>query len=119
MKPLRLLLCGAATLATASLGSGCTTNLGDFTLLASKNVDLSNFNSQVAEHSAAVSGEDKRPIFCVFGTGNPSLKEALDRAEDQGNAYGLTNARIEIYSWYIPYIYGEVGIKVSGNPLPR
>jgi hypothetical protein len=99
--------------------AGCTQRLGDFTLIASKNIDLSNFNTGAAENSEKVTGEDKKVIICVFPTGIPNLKEAVDRAEEQKDAVGLTNARIDAAGWYIPYIYGESGYTVTGNPVPR
>jgi hypothetical protein len=113
-----LLATGALGLA-AVLSSGCSQRLGDFTLLSSKNIDLSNFNTQSAENAPAVNGVDKRAIVIVFPTGVASLKDATDRAEEKGSAVGLTNARIVQYGWYIPYIYGEVGWDVTGNPIPR
>jgi len=119
MKVLRKLMGGAAALAAAAVFAGCSQNLGDFTLLATKNVDLSNFSTQVAESSQKVTGVDKSSIIVFVPTGAPNLKEATDRAEEQGNALALTNARIKMSWWYIPYIYGEFQYEVSGNPVPR
>ena len=102
------------------LAVGCTTNLGDFTLLTSKNINLADFSTSKAEESSEKAvGEDISHIICVFPIGTPSLKEALDRALESKNAYMLTNARIEASFFYIPYIYGQTRFTVKGNPVVR
>jgi hypothetical protein len=99
------------------LGSGCTTRLGDFTLLATKNIDLSNFQTQSAEQTAPVKGEDS--AIQVFGQGSrPDMKEACDRAEDAGHANVLTNAVIES-SWWDALVVESQTFTVTGNPVVK
>jgi hypothetical protein len=90
---------------------GCTTDLGDFTLLASKNVDLEHFDSQSAEKAPDVTGVDTQ--YFSFSVAN--VKDACDMAEDQGHASALTNARITEFE--IPII--ERQITVTGNPIQK
>lgn len=102
-------------------GSGCTKVLGDFTLLTSKNINLSDFSTEEAETSGEMAyGEDVTHIIIFIPTGGPpNLKEAVDRALDSKNAYMLTNARISYTGFYIPYIYGQMKYEVKGYPVIR
>jgi hypothetical protein len=99
---------------------GCQERLGNFTFLASKNLDLTNLNTEASENSPAVIGEDKKQIIIVASTGRPDLEEAADRAIEQGKSgVGLTNAVVYYDWWYIPYIVGEMKFTVKGNVVPR
>jgi hypothetical protein len=75
---------------------GCTTNLGSFTLVASKNVDLHNFTSAPGDKGASVTGHDSK-----FGT-IASIEEAVDKAVEPSGAKALTNARLSIgnFMWW-------------------
>jgi len=116
----KVLLLTAPFLLLCVFSAGCTTNLGDFTVLTSKNVNLSDFStSQAEESSEKVVGKHEVHIICFVPTGQPSLKEALDRALESKNAYMLTNARIENFFFYIPYIYGQARFTVEGRPVVR
>lgn len=98
--------------------AGCTTNLGDFTLLTSKNINLSDFSTEKAEKTTEQAyGEDCAHIIFFIPTGVPNLKETVDRALESKNAYMLTNARIKHFFFWIPYIYGQVKYEVRGNPV--
>lgn len=116
MKRLGKLLCGAAAIALPAL-LGCTSNMGDFTLVATKNVDLSNLNTAAAEGAQKVTGTDKRGLIFGYGT-YPNMKDACDRAEESGNGVGLTNARLYCNYWTC-IIYGEQEWVVTGYPIPR
>ena len=107
MRQFRTIVGVAAGAAVAvGLGTGCTKDLGNFTLLASKNIDLEHFDSRSAESAAPVSGTDQE----WFNYAN--VKEAADRATEAGNANFLTNAHI---------VYTSYGITdtatVTGNPM--
>ena len=115
----RHVLLSLAFLCICLMQTGCTRNLGDFTLLTSKNVNLQNFSSEEGESETPVYGEDCAHIICVFPTGQPTLKEAVDRALESKNAYMLTNVRLKYTFFYIPYIYGQVKYEVKGNPVIR
>jgi hypothetical protein len=111
----KMLLCAAALAMPVMLG--CTQSMGDFTLLATKNVDLSNLNTQAAENSQKVTGSDKKALIFGYGT-YPNMKDACDRAEESGNGVGLTNARI-ICNYWTCIVYGEQEWVVTGYPIPR
>ncbi len=97
---------------------GCTRRLGDFTLLSTKNINLTNFSTEKAEKCPPVRGVDSRPIVILPGP-PPNLKEAVDRALESGNAHMLTNAVIYYRYWYVPYICGEMTFEVKGNAVRR
>jgi hypothetical protein len=107
-------LSAAAAAALAVLG-GCTANLGDFTVLASKNVDLTNFRTDTAESAKQVVGKDEKLRVLGIG-GMPNLKEAVDRAEEQGNAPAITNVRLTSYYWWA-LVVDQEKYTVTGNPV--
>ena len=111
---LRTALITAAAAVVMPLMSGCTYHLGDFTLLASKNVDLTRFRTDLGENSQQVVGTDEAWSFVGIG-GIPNLKEAIDRAEEQGHAPALTNARLTAYYWNA-FIVGNMKFEARGNP---
>jgi hypothetical protein len=47
------------------------------------------------------------------------VKDAIDAALDENNAYMLTNANLR-YDWFIvPYIYGQAKYVAEGQPVLR
>ena len=100
--------------------TGCTQNLGDFTLLSSKNVNLASFSNAKAEQAGEkTKGVDCKHIICIFPTGVPNLKQAVDRALEAKSAYMLTNARVTEQFFYIPLIYGQEKFVVEGTAVRR
>lgn len=102
---------------TMSLMVGCTTRLVDFTVISSKNVDLSR-GAEFKRHNSRVTGEDLARVIIFIPTGTPNAKEALDRAiESVPGAVALLDG-VLTYEWfYIPYIYGESKYIIEGTPL--
>ena len=97
--------------------SGCTQRLVDFTVISSKNMDLSR-GAEFERGAKRVTGQDSSQIIIVIPTGMPSTKEAMDRAiESEPGAVALLDGVVTQSSWYIPYIYGKTTIKVEGTPL--
>ena len=112
MKQLHLLL-----LAAVLLTSGCTHNIGDFTILSSKCVDLSVIGSARRGQTKA-HGEDIQHIIVIIPTAIPNLKQALDNAiECTPGAVALVDARLYFRHFYIPYIYGQNAYIVEGTSL--
>jgi hypothetical protein len=99
--------------------TGCSTRLGDFTVISSKNVDLSNFSTQVGLGSTRVRGEDEGHIIIIFRTKVPTIKDAIDVALDENNAYMLSDAVLKHESFTIPLIYGSRKYVVEGHPVLR
>lgn len=116
MKPIIPIL---AALVTVTLTPSCVNRVADLTFASTKNIDLNAPNSYTTNTTQRVSGKDTSHIIITFPTGNPSPKEAIDRAIEQSgaNCIGLSNVVIYGGSWYIPYIYGKSWYEVQGNPV--
>ena len=97
--------------------TGCSYRVMDFTLVSSKNVELSKF-PDYKRGSDRVTGEDSKPIIIIFPTGRPDGKEAIDKAiESTPGAVALVDGVMTYKYFYIPYIYGEYTYVVEGTPL--
>ncbi len=96
--------------------TSCTTRLTDFTVISSKNVDL----SQMAKYKKGgdrVIGEDIAHIIFVIPTGMPNLKEAIDKAiESVPGCVALADGVMSSKSFWI-LVYGQQGFIVEGTPL--
>ena len=113
---LRILLCLVFSIIFIT---GCSTRLGDFTVISSKNVDLSNFSTQAESGSERVRGVDKGQIIILFPTKHPNIKDAIDIALEENNAYMLSDTVLKYEWFYIPYIYGEEKYIAEGHPVLR
>ena len=110
-KTLRLTrsLLGIATFALAL--SGCMARLADFTALSTKNATIPGVRGE------RVRGEDLASIILFFPTGQASIKTAVDRAIEKGNADLLVDGVISQECWYIPLLFGQCGYVVEGTPV--
>lgn len=96
--------------------TSCSTRLLDFTLISSKNVDLSKASKYVKGQNR-VKGDDVVHIILIIPTGIPNLKEALDKAiESVPGCVALLDGVIYEKGWYI-LLYGQSGFVVEGTPL--
>ncbi|HJQ84704.1 MAG TPA: hypothetical protein VKA21_11535 [Candidatus Binatia bacterium] len=106
-----LMLAGIAVL------GGCTTRIVDFTVISTKNVDWSQASS-LQRAPSRVEGIDMVHIIIFIPTGQPNMKEAVDRAiEKVPGAVALVDGVVYSKGWYIPYIYGRSWFAVEGTPL--
>ena len=97
--------------------SGCTSRLTDFTIISTKNVDMSD-SGNFTKGTERVEGIDKRHVIVFIPTGSPDLKEAIDDAiEKTPNCVALLDGVVYSKFWYIPYIYGQFWYQVEGTPL--
>jgi len=97
MRKLLLLMCGL-------LLSGCTTRLTDFTVISTKNIDLTR-GSEFTRMNSRVEGEDRKHIIVIFPTGEPNAKEATDKAiESTSGTIALLDGVLESEFFYFPYI---------------
>jgi len=105
----------AAALAIVPLLSGCVNRITDFTLLSTKNIDLTKA-SNFKRAANRVTGEDKALVIIIFPTGVPSVKEAVDKAlEGVPGAVALVDGVVKSKGWW--FIYGENSMIVEGTPL--
>lgn len=101
----------------ALVSASCTQRLVDFTIISTKNVDLSRAGSFVRTGRRAT-GEDAKQIIIVFPTGIPSAKEAVDRAiESVPGGIALVDGVLTSSWFYIPYLIGEQKYVVEGTVL--
>ncbi len=108
-----------ATVLACLLSASCTTRIADTTVISTKNINLENTEGFTTAYNARVKGQDKKHIVICIPFGTPNVKEAIDRAIEKGgsNCVGLANAALE-YNWfYIPYVYGQTGYTVEGDPI--
>lgn len=96
--------------------SSCSHRILDFTLISSKNVDLSRGASFV-RGKYRVQGNDVAHFIFIIPTGTVSVKEALDRAiETTPGCIALLDG--VIYQKNLMFIfYGQQKIIVEGLPL--
>lgn len=101
-----------ACVCVAALLSACTTRIGDFTAVTTKNINLDS-KSFVVKREARVTGEDMRFL------GIPDMKSAVDNAIQKDKcAVGLSDAVISLKSF--PFYSGYVteGNLIIDRSLP-
>lgn len=102
---------------TALLFGSCSHRVLDFTLISSKNVDITKSASFVRGKNR-VSGNDMVHWIIIVPTGTVSIKKALDRAiESTPGCVALLDGVIYTKFWWIPYIYGQQEASIEGTPL--
>lgn len=105
---------------TVFMFSACTHRLADFTIISSKNIDLSELG-KYRRADSRVEGVDRVHIIIAFPTklfGIPNLKEAVDRAiESVPGAVALVDGVLYYTQFYIPLIYGQNNYTIVGTPL--
>jgi hypothetical protein len=96
--------------------TGCTQRFVDYTLLSTKNVDLSKAGT-FKRGANRVTGEDSQIIIIFIPTsGTPHLKTAVDKAiESVPGAVALVDGVVSHRGWW--FIVGESAIMVEGTPL--
>jgi hypothetical protein len=100
---------------TVVLLSGCVTRITDFTLLSTKNIDLTKA-STFKRSATRVTGEDTISIIIFIPTGVPHVKEAVDKAlEGVPGAVALVDGVVKSSGWW--FIFGQSSIIVEGTPL--
>lgn len=96
---------------------GCTQRMIDFTIISSKNVDLSRA-AEFTRGRERVEGKDTKYIIIFIPTGIPNMKEAVDRAiEKVPGAVALVDGVLTSVYWYVPLIMGANSYVVEGLPL--
>ena len=99
------------------LCSSCSQRILDFTIVSSKNVELSKANTFV-RGNMRVSKNDVSYIIILAPVGQINIKEAMDRAiESYTGCVALLDGVIRTKSFYIPFIFGRSAAIVEGTPL--
>lgn len=102
---------------TAFIFSSCSHRVLDFTLISSKNVDLTKGASFI-RGKGRVEGKDMVHWIIIIPTGTVNIKEAVDRAiESTPGCVALLDGVIYTKFWWIPYIYGQQSATIEGTPL--
>ena len=97
--------------------SSCTRRLVDFTIISTKNIDLSK-SASFERGKTRIEGEDLVHWILFIPTGVPQVKEAIDRAiETTPGCVALLDGVVSYKFWWIPYIYGQQSYIVEGTPL--
>lgn len=96
--------------------SSCSYRMLDFTLVSTKNVDLSKAAS-FERGKQRVEGEDMVHYIFYIPLGRPNLKEAVDRAiETTPGCIALVDGVIYAKFWWA-FFYGQQSYLVEGTPL--
>lgn len=96
--------------------AGCLSREVDFTLLSTKNVDLSRADDYY--RGERVQGRDTARIILFVPVSTTDLKEAIDNTiESVPGCVALADGVIYKGGWYIPFFYGERYIVVEGTPI--
>ncbi len=99
--------------------ASCSTRIGDFTLISTKNVDMNRANGYYVAENKRVEGKDEADIIVFIPTRTINMKQAVDNAiENAGTGcVALADVVIDTETWWIPYIYGKSRCVVKGNPV--
>ena len=96
--------------------TACTTRLLDFTVISSKNIDLSKA-ATFERGKSRVEGVDKAYIIIFIPTGIPNMKEAIDRAlEKVPGAVALVDGVVSSkFAYFV--VAAMTAYVVEGTPL--
>jgi hypothetical protein len=108
-------IAGIMLLGVSFLASGCTTRLGDFSVIATGAPQYDRMDN--APMQPSVEATSSRVWFLCFPLGGaPNVKEALDKCLDKANGDFMERARIYTTDWSILLfsygsfrVHGEVG----------
>ncbi|MDK2841927.1 MAG: hypothetical protein PWQ17_1432 [Anaerophaga sp.] len=101
---------------TAVMLSSCSQRIFDFTMVSTKNIDLSKASTFKRSNNRA-NGEDGVYWIITIPLGVPNLKEAIDKAiESTPGAVALVDGVVYSKSWWA-IVTGYSGYVVEGTPL--
>ena len=90
---------------------GCSTRLGDFSVLSTKNVDVTGLRP-----GDRFSGEDcVGYLFAMIPLGEVNWKNAMDQALERGKGDVMVDVVLTAKGWMIPYIFGQQCIEITGT----
>jgi hypothetical protein len=98
-----------------TLVSACTTRITDFTIISSKNVDLSKMAS-FKRGKERITNEDRIWNILFIPTGVPNLKTAIDKAiEGTPGCVAMVDGVVSTEQWY--FLIGSSAYIIEGTPL--
>ena len=101
------------TSATLLITTGCTTRLGDMTVLSSRNVTLNKVDLDKLPQVKGITGRDSKFIFLCIPFGVPRLEDALDDALNKGGGDVMIDAVVHQEGWW--FLVGETALTVKGT----
>ena len=76
----------------------------------------SNLDDRTSDRAKGIVGKDVRHWIIFFPIGSmPTLEGALDDALEKGGGDVMTDAVVNQYGYWIPFIYGQGAWKVKGD----
>lgn len=94
--------------------AGCTQRVGDFTLISTRNIDLSDAVVDVRQ-GKRVTEEDCALTLLIFPLGRPDLETAVDSALQSGRGNIMVDQVSHLRWWYIPPLVGQTCIVAEGT----
>lgn len=110
----RVLATALVGIASVSFMAGCTQRFGDFTLISTRNVDLSNAVVDVRT-GQRVTEEDCALTLLIFPLGRPDLETAVDSALQSGRGNIMVDQVSYRRWWYIPLLVGQECVVAEGT----
>ncbi|WP_418262288.1 hypothetical protein [Flavobacterium faecale] len=104
-------------LVTSLMLTSCSQDLFNFTLISTKNIELSKLSS-LEKSSERVKGQDKMSLIVFFPTKRIKIDQAVSNTiEAVPGCVALIDGTVHSKFWWIPYIYGESKFVVEATPL--
>ena len=92
--------------------NGCTTKLGHFSTIITKEVD---FSKKHIKSDKKYVGKDVVDMYVIFPTRlHPNIDVAVRDVLERTDAAYMTDTTISYKFWFIPYIYGKFWYEVEG-----
>jgi hypothetical protein len=97
------------------LSSACTSRQGSFTILSTKNVEISRVDLKKVDFTRNVEGTDGRFTFLIIPFGSaPKIEEAVDICLESGGGDFMTSAVLYHTSWSV-ILFGWESWTVEGD----
>ena len=102
-------LLGLIFCATVLLQAGCANRLGDFTVLSTRNVDVSGLKPGDRQK-----GEDCINSILGIPLGEPNWKNAMDQALEKGKGDVLVDVVVSVNYW-TAIVFGQQCVVIEGT----
>jgi len=86
-------------------------------IVSKDNIFENGYRPKVEKTIKDVHGVDRGHWVTIIPISEPEISTAIDNATLEHNADAIVNARIRRIGWYIPYIYGQNKITVTGDAV--